>query len=350
MAKIIQLGIIGLGRAGRGIHLNNFKTLTDKYRIAAVCDELEDRVQRAVDEFGCRGYATAEELVADKELDMVIVATRSCDHYGHAKLALLAGKNVVMEKPYCVTAEQAEELFELGTNPAGPHLYIHHNRRFDNGFIKAKEIIDSGKLGQVYEIRLTRNSYHRRNDWQTISEFGGGQLLNWGPHLIDHSLQFCGGDYVDLYSNLKHVAAAGDCEDHIKLVFTGVNGCIVDMEISGGVAMKTPEYMIYGSKGMMVSEGSVFHAKYLDPSVELAKIEADPNTPGSGASFSNKETLNWIEEDIDMNENTGRGLISYWDYMYETLTTGKAFPVKLEQALKVIEVIDYVKAGTVFDK
>jgi len=350
MARILNIGIIGIGRAGRGIHLNQFKSLTDKYRVAAVCDVLKERVDEAVAELGCKGYNCAEDLVADKELDIVIVATRSCDHYKHAKMALLAGRNVVMEKPFCINLEQAEELFELGNNPAGPRLFIHHNRRFENGFIKANEIIDSGKLGQVYEIRLSRNSYHRRNDWQTISEFGGGQLLNWGPHIVDHSLRFCGGDYVDIYSNLKHVAAAGDCEDHIKIVFTGVNGRIVDMEISGGAALPTPEYLIHGSKGSMVSNGNNFHLKYLNPDVQLSAIEADPNTPGSSASFGNPEKLEWIEEDIPMTENTGKGLISYWDHMYETITTGKAFPVKLEEALKVIEVIDLVKAGTVFDK
>ena len=100
-------------------------------------------------------------------------------------------------------------------------------------YAKANEIIDSGKLGQVYEIRLSRNSYHRRNDWQTISEFGGGQLLNWGPHIVDHAIQFCGGDYADMYSNIQHVAAAGDCEDHIKIVFTGVNGRIVGYVVNG---------------------------------------------------------------------------------------------------------------------
>jgi len=350
MGKLIQVGLIGVGRAGNGIHCANLRVRKDKYQLAAVCDLEQERMQKVTDEFGARQYATAEELVKDKDIELVIVATRSCDHYYHAKIALEAGKNVVMEKPFCVSYEQAEELFELGSKPAGPHLYIHHNRRFEYGFQKALEVIDSGKLGRVYEIKLTRNSYHRRNDWQTISEFGGGQLLNWGPHIVDHSIQFCGGDYVDMYSNIQHVAAAGDCEDHIKIVFTGINGTIVDMEISGGAALPTPEYMIYGSKGSMVSSGNAFKAKYLDPSVELSKIEADPNTPGTGASFSNNEKLPWIEEEIPFvdGEGIGNGTTRYWDYLYETLTTGKAFPVKLHEALKNIEVIDQVKSESMF--
>lgn len=80
----------------------------------------------------------------------------------------------------------------MGTNPSGPHLYLRHNRRVESGFEKVNEIIDSGVLGDVFSIKLTRNGYSRRCDWQTISEFGGGQLLNWGPHIVDHCRVFAG--------------------------------------------------------------------------------------------------------------------------------------------------------------
>ncbi len=345
MTKPIQVGLIGLGRAGNGMHRNELRPRGDKFHFAAVCDILEERTVPFAEEFGSRAYTKIEDLLADPEVELVTIATRSVDHFKHAKMALKAGKNVFLEKPFCMKTEQARELIALGSEPGGPHLYIRHNRRFEGGFETAMQIIDSGKLGDVYEIKLTRNGYQRRNDWQTISEFGGGQLLNWGPHIIDHSLRFCGGDYRTMYSSIKQVAAAGDCEDHIKIVFTGVNGRIVDMEISGGVALPTPEYMIYGSKGAMISERGKFHLRYLDPEVPLAKIEADPNTPGTGASFGNSEKLNWIEEDIPFGDGTTR----IWDALYETIRFGKAFPVTLDQAAKVIDVIEAVKKGTIFE-
>ncbi len=345
MSNPIQVGLIGLGRAGNGMHRNELRPRSDKFRFAAVCDCIEERTASFAEEFGSRTYTRIEDLLADPDIELVTIATRSVDHYKHAKMALQAGKSVFLEKPFCMKTEQAKELIALGSEPAGPHLYIRHNRRFEGGFETAMDIINSGKLGDVYEIKLTRNGYQRRNDWQTISEFGGGQLLNWGPHIIDHSLRFCGGDYTNLYSSIKHVAAAGDCEDHIKIVFTGINGRIVDMEISGGVALPTPEYMIYGSKGALISKGNTFHLRYLDPSVILPKVEADPATPGTGASFGNKEELHWIEEDISFSDGTTR----IWDALYETIRFGKEFPVKLDQAAKVIDVIETVKKGTIFE-
>ena len=342
----IRVGLVGLGRAGSGMHRPELRARQDKFRFAAVCDIIEERTVPFVEEFGAKPYTRIEDLLADPDVELVTIATRSCDHFRHAKMALEAGKNVFIEKPFSMKSAEVRELIALGSQPAGPHLFVRHNRRFEHGFQVAQEIIDSGKLGEVYEIRLTRNGYQRRNDWQTLSEYGGGQLLNWGPHIIDHSLRFCGGDYTTLYSEIRKVAAAGDCEDHIKIVFTGINGRIVDMEISGGVSIPTPEYMMYGTRGSLVSVGNKFHLRYLDPDIELPPVAADPNTPGTGASFGNSETLVWKEEDVDFGPG---GPDCICDALYDSIRLGKPFPVTLEQAAKVIDVIETVKKGTIFE-
>ena len=119
------------------------------------------------------------------------------------------------------------------------------------------------------------------------------------------------------------------------------------MEISGGVALPTPEYMIYGSKGTMVSTKDGFHARYIDPKAELAPIVADPETPGAGAGFGNKEELPWIEEDIACNR--GAGTSDIWDALYETIRNGVKYPIELSQAAAVIEVIERVKKDTIFE-
>jgi predicted dehydrogenase len=223
---------------------------------------------------------------------------------------------------------------------------VHQQRRWEAAFQKVKEVIDSGILGNVYEVNIEENGSQNRDDWQTLSEFGGGQLLNWGPHIIDHSLRFCGGAYTDMYSAIRHVAAAGDCEDHIKIVFTGVNGRIVDMEISGGAALPTPEYRIYGSRGALVSEKNSFKLRYLDPAVELEPVVADPETPGVGTSFGNKEALPWIEETVDAGNG---GTDRVWDALYDSIRFGVKYPIALSEAAAVTEVIEKVKASTIFE-
>ena len=183
---------------------------------------------------------------------MVYVATRSCDHFKHTLMAFEAGKDVLLEKPATISYEQALSLYEKANKCGTPRLFVHQQRRLESAFNAVKEVIDSGKLGKVYEVNTEQNGFQHRDDWQTISEFGGGQLLNWGPHIVDHSIYFCGGAYTEMFSDIKLVTAVGDAEDHIKLVFKGVNGRVVDMEISGGVAMDTPEYVIYGTRGALI--------------------------------------------------------------------------------------------------
>ena len=107
------------------------------------------------------------------------------------------------EKPMAMAAEEAEELARLGASY--PRLFIRHNRRWEAKFTQVNDIINSGILGDVFEVKLTRNSFQVRNDWQTISEFGGGQLLNWGPHIVDHSLRFCGGRCNVVYSDIQQI-------------------------------------------------------------------------------------------------------------------------------------------------
>ena len=191
MSKPIKIGVVGLGRIGMSVHRDCLRQRPDKFEVVAACDLIEERCEQYAKIFGCRTYTNIEDMIADPEVEVVDIATRSNDHYAHAKMALLAGKSVLVEKPFCETYEEALELVKLGSQPAGPKIYVRHNRRLENSFVKVNEIIDSGILGDVYEIKLARNNYQRRNDWQTIIEYGGGQLLNWGPHIVDHAIQFC---------------------------------------------------------------------------------------------------------------------------------------------------------------
>ncbi len=150
-----------------------------------------------------------------------------------------------------------------------------------------------------------------------------------------------------MFSDIKRVAAVGDAEDHLKLVFKGVNGRVVDMEISGGVALPTPEYIIYGSRGCLIGGSNEFKLKYLDPDVELADVKADPSTPGSGSAFGNSEVLTWKEETITYGPYDKTDVV--WDYFYDAYRNNKPYPITSAQALEVVRTIENAKIGTIFE-
>ncbi|NLG49691.1 MAG: Gfo/Idh/MocA family oxidoreductase [Chloroflexi bacterium] len=344
-AEPIRLGIIGVGRAGWGMHCAELKGREDKFQIVAACDLLDDRRAKMHAAYTCATYANVEDLIADPNVEMVDIASRSVDHFRHAKMALEAGKPVNLEKPMTVSYAEAKALQELSTSTGVP-LYIRHNRRFEPGFCHIREIMASGILGDVYEIKLRRVSYQRRDDWQTIKEFGGGQLLNWGPHIIDHALRLLESPVKDVWGNLKRVAAVGDAEDHIKIILTGENDRVVDLEISGGAAIREPEYLIWGSRGALSCTGNTMTLRYLDPDIPLAPRQADPGTPGT--TFGAPEDLAWVEKTIDVQPSQPVDMTMIWDALYSAVREGVPYPITLDEAVSVMWVVSKVKEGTPF--
>ncbi len=344
--KPIKLGMVGLGRAGKGMHLSELKGKDEMFEIAAVCDIIPERRDEIAAQFGAKAYATIEELIADPEVEIVDIATRSCDHYEHACMALKAGKSVFLEKPICCNYDDAKALMELAASLPDVKLYVRHNRRWEEKFVKAMVVINSGVIGNVYEVRLTRNGFATRSDWQTIDTYGGGQLLNWGPHIIDQSLRFAGGDYTDIFAETRQILASGNCEDHIKLIMTGINGRIIDMEISSGVAAPQHEIIAYGDRGILYDTGlenSQLEWKYVKPDMEIVRQPASDKTPGTDTAFKAAPPLEWRYGGAFV-DVMGEPLDQTWIAMYEDYRLGKPYPILHDEALKVVEVISKIKA------
>jgi predicted dehydrogenase len=165
MNKPIKLGMVGLGRAGKTMHLEELEGKENLFEIYAVCDLKKERSEEFKEKFGCKIYDSIEELVEDPEIEVVDIATRSCDHYKHAKTALDAGKTVFLEKPMSESYEEARKLMELGEKYGERRLFIRHNRRFEAKFMHLNKIIESGILGDVYFIRRTVADFDHRKDW-----------------------------------------------------------------------------------------------------------------------------------------------------------------------------------------
>lgn len=345
----VKVGIVGLGRAGYGMHCAELEKYKQKFQIVAGCDPLpvkRERFQKKLKKANV--YTKVEELIADPEVELIDIANRTTDHVATVLLALKSGKDVFLEKPICESYEEAKKIRSAAKKAKGT-LYIRHNRRFESAFVHVREIIDSGILGDVYEIKLARHGYQRRNDWQTLKSCGGGQLNNWGPHIIDHALQFLDGKVKDIWSSLNLVAAVGDAEDHLKVILKGKNNLVVDLEISGGVALSSPVYVVYGTRGSIISEDEkTFKMRYLDPRKKLKERKANKGDPKDG--FGDSDDLKWIEKEIPVKPKLKVDVNSIWKYLYASIVDGDEFPITLDQSVAVMKVIDEVKHGTKFER
>ncbi len=339
----VRTGIVGLGRAGWGMIASALRARPEQFQVVAGADVIPDRVARLAAEFGASGYADHRALLADPKVELVVVATRSNTHVEIGLEALDAGRHVLLEKPFALTLRGMDRLLRRAARSPGI-LVPRHNRRFDPDFLHVRELLSTGIIGDVREVKLYRHGFNRRNDWQTLRRFGGGQLANWGPHIIDHALRFLGSPVKEMYSNLQRIAAAGDAEDHVKIVLTGRNRRVVDLEISGGAALADVPYRVFGTLGALTCDGRKSCVRRLDPS-RLTPVRADPATPRA-QGFGNAEKLEWIEEEFEARPERP---MEFWGSVYATLREGAPFPVSLAEARQVVRVMELARRCTRFE-
>ncbi len=343
----IRIGLVGIGRAGWGMHTNELKERDKKFIFVASHDVDASRTAKMADDFGAKAYPTYKALLADSNVEMVSIASPSPFHTEQALQALAAGKFVFLEKPIALSFADAKKLKAAATKYKGK-LFFRHNRRFEKAFQHIREIIASGVLGEIYSVKLHRHSYQRRDDWQTLIGSGGGQLNNWGPHIVDHALHFLEAPVAEIWSNLKKIAAVGDAEDHLKIILRGKNDRVVEVEISGGAALPQPEYVIFGTKGALTCHNDQIQMKYLDPMVKLAPRKASKATPPMEGSFGQPDKLVWKEEILKVSPKTGWDTDAIWDHLHEAIREGKKFPITADEAVEVVRIIEEVKRGTAF--
>ncbi len=340
----VKVGIWGLGRAGWGMHTNEIDRYKDEFKIVAGCDKDPERPAMLAKRYpGCKCYTDAEAFLADPEIEVVSVAVRSPQHIDYGIRALNAGKIVFLEKPVGLSGEGLAKLeAAMAAHPG--RLYFRHNRRFEAAFNHIREIIDSGILGKVYEIKLCRHNFSYRDDWQAILDCGGGQLNNWGPHLIDHALRLLDSPVADIWSDLKNINGLGDAEDTVKLIFRGENGRIIDVEICGGVALPAPVYAVYGDRGSLICEDEQdIRLRYLDPKTQRPTGKATAATPPVDNSFQGSYELKWIRKTIMVEPANGYTVNDIYHHLYLAIREGVPFPIKTEEALDVVRTTEKIK-------
>lgn len=333
----IRVGLVGYGRAAVQLHVPVLCGVMGRFQVVAVCVRSSERQEMARTRHRCAVYSDFHDLLANPDVELVDITTPSIDHTRMAIAALQAGKHVFLEKPIAVSFAEAERL-QSAAKLSRAMVLVGHNRRFFADFNHVKEIIDSGRLGEVYLIRVRSLKYDLRDDWQALKSHGGGILLNVGPHFVDHCLDLLGWKYQSLWASTALVAAGGDAEDHAKIVFEGEQGLVVDLEISGGAAMDEVSFAAYGRHGSVACDGKAIRVKRYDPSAVTPRA-ASSASPDPEAPFGSGITIPWFEETIPV----GRQKTNVWEEVYKTLREGTDYPITVEQAVLGLRVIDEVK-------
>jgi len=343
--EVVRYAVVGLGRAGWGIHVHQLRGRSDA-RIVAVVDPVEDRRNEAVAEFQCAAYASLAKMLkrSGDDIDVAVIATPSVDHGRDTRKALAAGKHVVVEKPMATSLLEADAMIRAA-DEAGRKLFVHQNYRFYPEFLHLKEVIDSGMIGRLFHVRNYIAAFARRNDWQTLAKNGGGQLNNTAVHFLDQILQLLPGAITTVCGDLQQIASAGDVEDHVKAFLKTDAGATADLEISfaQNVAMPLPKWILCGTHGTLTNDGAKSVVRWFDPK-DAPPLEVIDG-PAKDRKYGNDEKLPWQERTIEVAQ---RPHAAFYDHVNAVLAGREAMrvtPASVRETMRVLSMIRKDAAG-----
>jgi predicted dehydrogenase len=188
LSKKLRVGIIGTGMVSLQGHIPGWKLLCDDAEIAGVSDILEDRAKQVAKQEGIpRAYGDWRKMLKELDLDVVVVATPNSYHKDQAIAALRAGAHVCCEKPAATSHADAKAMFDAA-KAARRHLFIGQSARFISWGRAAKDLADSGRLGDLYFAEghaLRRRGIPTWGQFHMKKHSGGGVVYDLGVHLVD---------------------------------------------------------------------------------------------------------------------------------------------------------------------
>ena len=264
----LKVGLIGYGYAGKTFHAPLI-AVVPALELAAVASS--DAAKVHADWPSVTVHATPAELIARDDIDLVVIATPNDTHHPLARDALLAGRHVVIDKPFTVALEDARELVDLA-RVRGRVLSVFHNRRWDADFLTLRRLVGEGALGRVVEMTSRHDRFRPevRQRWRESAGPGAGLWFDLGPHLVDQALQLFGHPRaITLARDLTRDGALADDWFHAHLRYDRLH---VHLHAGMLVADSAPRFAVHGTLGSFVKTG-------LDPQEDALKTGVWPTWP-----------------------------------------------------------------------
>ena len=246
--KNINIALIGYGFVGKTFHAPLIQSV-DGLNLAIVASRDEEKVKRDLPDVTV--IASPEEAIQHPDVDLVVIASPNATHAPLARLALHAGKHVVVDKPFTLDMQEARELIALAEEKQRV-LSVFHNRRWDSDYLGVKQVIEQGLIGKVkhFESHFDRFRPEVRVRWREQNVPGSGLWFDLGPHLIDQTLQLFGLPQ-SVQGNIATLREGAEINDWAHVVLNYPEHKVVlhcSMLVAGGVA----RFTVHGDKASVV--------------------------------------------------------------------------------------------------
>ena len=274
----------------------------------------------------------AEDVIARQDVDLVVVATPNESHFPLAAAALRAGKDVVVDKPFTVTLDEARALARIAREEKRL-LSVFQNRRGYSEVLATKAILESGVLGEVshYECRMDRFRPLVRQRWRENSGPGAGLWFDLGPHLIDQALYLFGMP-ESVNASFAILREGGQTDDwaHVQLNYPKLR---VILHASLLVAGGGPRSILHGTRGSWAKfGGDVQEAQLMAgmlPDEEGFGVDPDPGILYEGATGEKTEIATPVGDQ--------RG---YYAGVQDAILSGQPAPISGEHGVAVMAILE----------
>ena len=319
----IRTAVIGYGGSfNMGKHHADSMNGVPGLKFAAACDLDPKRTALAAEDFpGIRTYNSVEALAGDPDIDLVAVITPHNDHYPTAMKLLGAGKHVVVEKPYCISVEEATGMIDEA-RLRGVMLSTFHNRRWDDDFLTIRQILREGTIGEPFHLEAYFGGYgHPGYWWRSDKAISGGAFYDWGAHFTDWTLNLMPYKMESIYG-IFHKKVWHDVtnEDHCQAIIRFEGGRTADLQQSSIAAVGKAKWRILGTQGGL--------------------------TQDSGDCINVTTFRSGHREEIKVPLIRGGSWHSYYHNIADHLLAGEPLAVTPESARRVIEVLQLAEQSS----
>lgn len=331
----IKTALCSFGMSGWVFHAP-FIHLHDGFELYAVFERTKSLAEEKYP--GIITYRSLEVMLQDDQIELVVVNTPNYTHFDYARQALLAGKHVVVEKPFTTTVAEAEELIALAEKQ-NRKIAVYQNRRWDSDFKTVQDVLQQKLLGDVVEAEIHFDRFSEILSYKQHKETpgpGAGVLYDLGPHLIDQALQLFGMPDA-VFADATNLRPISRVHDYIELILF-YNNLRVRLKSGYLVREILAGYIIHGTKGSFIKP----RADVQEADLQKGRPLSDPGwgtepDSGKGLLHTDKDGQNIIREYISSRKGN---YMSFYNGLYDALRQDGPVPVSAEDGLKVMRIIE----------
>ncbi len=340
MTDRVRVGLIGFGLGGRVFHGPIIRSI-ENFELVKVVSTNQQALENVKSIYPLTEVvADADLLFHDDTIELIVVATPNTSHAEYVTKALLANKHVVVEKPFTITAKEADDLILLAQKQ-NKVLAVHHNRRWDSDFLTVKKIIENNFLGNVVEYEAHFDRYRteiKQNAWREEELPGSGILYDLGSHLIDQALCLFGIP-LEVTGDMRIQRQGGKVDDYFEVTLNFGETKVI---LKAGMLVReaVPHFIVMGDRGSFIKYG-------MDVQEEALK---NGYLPKDSATWGKEPQELWGILNTEMDGLHFRGQVEsiHGDYrgfyrnVYGAIRGYEELMVRPEEARNVIRIIELV--------